>query len=407
MPWYLIQTRTIARSMRLVLLQLLLFCVLALANIQRSSIPVSLVFRASPTSVDGNCGSNSQRNATCLTSTYGNCCSSKGFCGAEIAYCGEGCQPEFGTCLSSVPGSQVVSASGSCGATSTSNITCQGSSFGDCCSPRGFCGNDDDYCGSGCQTLFGTCYESTDTTSSSSSSSTPSRASSVGPVNTAVSTTSSTPSSAPIATAVGPASVDGNCGSNSATIATCFGSEFGDCCSGAGFCGGNSSYCFSGCQLLYGLCGSSAQSSSQLAATSSGSLSTGAKAGIAIAAVIIGIALIGLATWFLIRRRRNANKSGAFELGDLHEDGSQHHFITQDPSGGPMPVAPAPTLASQDQDFGKGTQLHEIGVYEKKQYAELGDNNGPVEMSAETAWSRKEEQERENARQNKSPASHI
>ncbi|RFN46919.1 hypothetical protein FIE12Z_8852 [Fusarium flagelliforme] len=51
-----------------------------------------------PTSKDGNCGSNSDTNATCLTSTFGNCCSEKGFCGKTSAYCAEGCQEDFGTC---------------------------------------------------------------------------------------------------------------------------------------------------------------------------------------------------------------------------------------------------------------------------------------------------------------------
>lgn len=113
-----------------------------------SSSPVLLPRAKNPTSKDGNCGSNSETNATCLTSTFGNCCSEKGFCGKTSAYCSEGCQEAFGSCSSSEDG-QLVSTSGSCGATSTSNITCEGSSYGDCCSEKGYCGKNATYCGAG------------------------------------------------------------------------------------------------------------------------------------------------------------------------------------------------------------------------------------------------------------------
>ncbi|KAI1422230.1 glycosyl hydrolase family 61-domain-containing protein [Xylaria sp. FL1777] len=36
-------------------------------------------------------------------------------------------------------------------------FTCIGSVYGDCCSPKGWCGSSPAYCGIGCQTLFGTC----------------------------------------------------------------------------------------------------------------------------------------------------------------------------------------------------------------------------------------------------------
>ncbi|KAI1331144.1 carbohydrate-binding module family 18 [Xylariaceae sp. FL0255] len=45
-------------------------------------------------STDGSCGI----GVTCQGSSYGNCCSSYGYCGASIAYCGSGCNPEFGSC---------------------------------------------------------------------------------------------------------------------------------------------------------------------------------------------------------------------------------------------------------------------------------------------------------------------
>lgn len=122
------------------------------------------------TSTDGNCGSNSETNATCLGSTYGDCCSSKGYCGETSAYCSEGCQLEFGECDD---GSiQRISTTGSCGSTRTSNVTCLGSTYGDCCSSKGYCGGNSSYCGSGCQSTFGSCgLDSTPSPSASSSAS--------------------------------------------------------------------------------------------------------------------------------------------------------------------------------------------------------------------------------------------
>lgn len=36
-------------------------------------------------------------------------------------------------------------------------MTCQGSVFGNCCSPAGWCGSTAAYCGDGCQSGFGSC----------------------------------------------------------------------------------------------------------------------------------------------------------------------------------------------------------------------------------------------------------
>ncbi|KAI0533483.1 carbohydrate esterase family 4 protein [Xylaria digitata] len=47
----------------------------------------------------------------------------------------------------------VVSTDGNCG----SGITCQGSTFGNCCSVNGYCGSSIDYCGVGCNVQFGSC----------------------------------------------------------------------------------------------------------------------------------------------------------------------------------------------------------------------------------------------------------
>ncbi|KAL2807893.1 hypothetical protein BJX63DRAFT_55976 [Aspergillus granulosus] len=149
----------------------------------------------SATSIDGNCGSNSDSHATCLGSEFGNCCSVKGYCGKTDAYCGEGCQLDFGICNDASV--QTISTTGSCGSTLTSNVTCQGSTYGDCCSRNGFCGGDNTYCGAGCQPEFGNCYTlSEPSTSTTSSTSFTSSTSSTSPASSASSTNTNTVPSA-------------------------------------------------------------------------------------------------------------------------------------------------------------------------------------------------------------------
>ena len=46
-----------------------------------------------PISTDGSCGD----GTTCQGSEFGDCCSQYGWCGSSVDYCGEGCQPEFGS----------------------------------------------------------------------------------------------------------------------------------------------------------------------------------------------------------------------------------------------------------------------------------------------------------------------
>lgn len=110
-------------------------------------------------STDGSCGGTGE---TCLGSTFGNCCSQYGYCGSGSAYCGTSCQSQFGSCgvssgslSSAAPPSKSVSVDGSCGG--TTGETCQGSTFGNCCSQYGYCGSTSAYCGTGCQAAFGTC----------------------------------------------------------------------------------------------------------------------------------------------------------------------------------------------------------------------------------------------------------
>ena len=46
-----------------------------------------------PVSEDGSCG----EDTTCEGSEFGDCCSQYGWCGSSVDYCGEGCQPDFGS----------------------------------------------------------------------------------------------------------------------------------------------------------------------------------------------------------------------------------------------------------------------------------------------------------------------
>ncbi|KAF4774730.1 polysaccharide deacetylase [Colletotrichum scovillei] len=112
-----------------------------------SSVPAST--NVSP---DQTCGGTT--GYTCLNSAFGNCCSYYGFCGSSLTYCGTGCQSGFGSCS---PQSSTVteSSNGLCG--SQWNATCKNYGTKTCCSQYGYCGNSATHCGTGCQSLFGTC----------------------------------------------------------------------------------------------------------------------------------------------------------------------------------------------------------------------------------------------------------
>lgn len=105
---------------------------------------------SSTVSTDGSCGGTN--GYTCQGSSFGNCCSQYGWCGSDAAHCGTGCQSSFGTCGGT---SGAVSPDGTCGGTNA--YTCNGSGFGNCCSQYGWCGSTTDHCGTGCQSAFGTC----------------------------------------------------------------------------------------------------------------------------------------------------------------------------------------------------------------------------------------------------------
>jgi hypothetical protein len=81
------------------------------------------------------------------------------------------------------------------------------------------------------------------------------------PASGSTPTSSAAPSVTPTAV-----STNGNCGGN--TGFTCGGSEFGNCCSQAGWCGTTTDHCGTGCQNVFGVCGSSDKWSSSAAVAS-------------------------------------------------------------------------------------------------------------------------------------------
>lgn len=107
-----------------------------------------------PVSTDGKCGAASATGASCIGSTFGDCCSVKGNCGKTAAYCAAAnlCQPKFGTC-------NPTTTDGKCGSASTTRASCIGGTFGNCCSVKGNCGSTAAFCATAnlCQPMFGTC----------------------------------------------------------------------------------------------------------------------------------------------------------------------------------------------------------------------------------------------------------
>ncbi|KAF2429133.1 hypothetical protein EJ08DRAFT_650705 [Tothia fuscella] len=103
-------------------------------------------------STNGACGGSGRFK--CDGSTYGDCCSSSGFCGKGISFCAQGCQRNFSSaCLTT----SIPSLNGECGQRK-GGFSCTGGPFdGECCSSDGYCGNLDGYCRLGCQTGFGKC----------------------------------------------------------------------------------------------------------------------------------------------------------------------------------------------------------------------------------------------------------
>ncbi|KAL1794410.1 hypothetical protein ACET3X_007831 [Alternaria dauci] len=150
-------------------------------------------------------------------------------------------------------------------------MSCTGSKWGNCCSQYGYCGKTKDYCGTGCQSPFGTCNSvatpaRTSTSSSHSSTSSTTVVSPVAPSSAAVKVTTNARC--------------GNLYGASPAGMTCSGGKYGDCCSQYSYCGSSSAYCGTGCQPGFGKCdavsSSSAVSSSTLSSSSLDSSSSSA-----------------------------------------------------------------------------------------------------------------------------------
>jgi hypothetical protein len=103
---------------------------------------------SAPVSTDGRCGA-AGGGSQCEGSTFGDCCSSSGYCGGTETHCGSGCVS--GKCL---VGQETTD--GSCGA-SAHGAFCGLWPQGSCCSSSGYCGDTEGHCGAGCQS--GACLE--------------------------------------------------------------------------------------------------------------------------------------------------------------------------------------------------------------------------------------------------------
>ncbi|KAJ4992476.1 Chitin deacetylase-like protein 9 [Stagonosporopsis vannaccii] len=141
-----------------------------------------------------------------------------------------------------------ISTDGSCGG--TSGFTCSGSAFGDCCSEYGWCGSTSIYCDAGCNPAFGTCGGVSSAPVEPSSTPGPEPTTSTLEPPSSFTTLTRTSSATPSPT--GAVSTTGQCGGDSGL--TCLGSEFGDCCSQYGYCGGETAFCGTGCNPLFGSC---------------------------------------------------------------------------------------------------------------------------------------------------------
>jgi len=142
----------------------------------------------------------------------GLCCSEYGWCGSEDIYCSTGCQSAFGIC-NEPPAGLPISKDNTCG--SDVGLRC---AEGACCSQYGWCGTTTDYCLVGCQSAFGVCNE-------------------LPP-----------PPPPPVVSGL-PISQDNTCGSDVGLRCS-----DGLCCSQYGWCGTTTDHCLSGCQSAFGIC---------------------------------------------------------------------------------------------------------------------------------------------------------
>ncbi|KAI7345524.1 hypothetical protein KC357_g2487 [Hortaea werneckii] len=200
-----------------------------------------------PVSEDGLCGPDND-DTICAGSGFGDCCSEYGFCGGTDGFCGDGCQPDYGTCSG---GGEMSTADGSMPASTSTMSMSMSMSMGNVTSSV---------------MSMASSFTSTNTLPPYVSPMQP-----IGPndpgysvsMNMSMSTTYASSATASIssessAEPTSPISPNGHCGTlgNGGTPEgyTCTGSEFGACCSSSGFCGDTTDYCLAGCQPGYGDC---------------------------------------------------------------------------------------------------------------------------------------------------------
>lgn len=216
----------------------------------------SAVKPRSITSTYGMCGRNGQ---TCKGSSFGECCGPFDMCGSTAGSCGYGCQPGFGDCARGINAmggkrkryidvSEVAMATISTDGTCGNGVTCEGSSYGNCCSEYGFCGSSITYCGYGCQFSYGMCDigingRQTEVERGYERSASPKESGLPEPAHTLHQSTTHQRKSQTVST-------DGKCGNG----VTCDGSPFGSCCSSQNQCSGSMQACGYGCQFDFGMC---------------------------------------------------------------------------------------------------------------------------------------------------------
>ncbi|KAG4096936.1 L domain-like protein [Neocallimastix lanati (nom. inval.)] len=183
-----------------------------------SDISNSISEATSLLKIKGRCG---KGYGKCLNDE---CCSKYGWCGKGNIYCYEGCQLKFGYCntdskFSTKTANNISITLNNNSLKSSPTLTSQGrcgSKYGQCskglcCSKHGWCGKNEDYCGIGCQKVFGNCSNEKVTEKNV---------------------------------------IKKRCGEEHGKC------ENSQCCSKHGFCGTTKLYCSlsSGCQIAFGKC---------------------------------------------------------------------------------------------------------------------------------------------------------
>ncbi|RYP54924.1 hypothetical protein DL768_000488 [Monosporascus sp. mg162] len=112
-----------------------------------SSLPPWIARRQGEVSPDNTCGVTGAGTNGYVCPPELSCCSQHGYCGSTAAYCGTGCQSEFGTCEEGSGGDGAgdgdgAGSEGRCGP-DFGSASCPEN---ECCSAAGYCGSTADHC---------------------------------------------------------------------------------------------------------------------------------------------------------------------------------------------------------------------------------------------------------------------